>query len=357
MGGVAVLLLVFARPGLAQVTTAAGYTPPDDTPAIRIGATIFPEYVFTNQPDATDADGNVINASAFNVTRAYINVTGNISHLVAFRITPDITRETFAGPVVSGSLVFRVKYAYAQINLDDWMTHGSWARFGIQQTPIVDFEESIYRYRFQGTVFSERDGFLTSSDAGVSFHYNIPQNYGDVHVGYYNGDGYTRADPNDQKAFQIRGTVRPLPMSPLLRGVRVTGFYDADHYLKDGDRTRGMLMITFEHKYVNAGWDYLQASDQTSIQRSEAKAEGFSVWATPKTAMGIEGLLRYDHVKPNRSVNAERSRAIVGIAYWFPHQGNVSTAFLLDYEQTKSDRFSPAVAKIERIGVHGLVNF
>ena len=56
----------------------------------------------------------------------------------------------------SDSLVFRIKYAYAQFNLDDWMTRGSWVRLGIQQTPWVDFEEGIYRYRFQGTVFAER---------------------------------------------------------------------------------------------------------------------------------------------------------------------------------------------------------
>ena len=47
-------------------------------------------------------------------------------------------------------------------------------RFGIQQTPYVDFKEGIYRYRFQGTIFAEREGFLSSSDAGVSFHYNFP---------------------------------------------------------------------------------------------------------------------------------------------------------------------------------------
>ena len=49
-------------------------------------------------------------------------------------------------------------------------------RMGIQQTPWVDFEEGIYRYRFQGTVFAERIPLptaMTSSDAGVSFHYNF----------------------------------------------------------------------------------------------------------------------------------------------------------------------------------------
>jgi hypothetical protein len=63
------------------------------------------------------------------------------------------------------------------------MTRGSWARFGMQQTPHVDFIESVYRYRFQGPTFEDREGFLSSSDVGASFHYNFENNYGDVHRG------------------------------------------------------------------------------------------------------------------------------------------------------------------------------
>ena len=87
-------VFVLAAPARAQVTPAAGYTPPDDTPSIRVGATIFADYTYQTTPEVTDADGNAVNPSAFNVARAYINITGNISHLLAFRITPDITRET-----------------------------------------------------------------------------------------------------------------------------------------------------------------------------------------------------------------------------------------------------------------------
>ena len=93
----------------AQVTPAAGYTPPDDTPTIRVGMTLFPNYVVQTEPKIQDADGNNVTKSAFDVSRAYINVTGNISHIVAFRITPDISRETNAAPSLSGSLVFRIK--------------------------------------------------------------------------------------------------------------------------------------------------------------------------------------------------------------------------------------------------------
>ena len=84
----------------------------------------------------------------------------------------------------------------------------------MQQTPWVDFEESIYRYRFQGTIFADREGYLSSSDVGASFHYNLPGNYGDVHAGVYNGETYSKPEVNDQKGFMVRGTFRPLPDEP-----------------------------------------------------------------------------------------------------------------------------------------------
>ena len=143
---------MIATGAFAQVTPAAGYTPPDDTPKINVGATIFADYTYVESPKSKDADGNSINTSSFNVTRAYINITGNLNHLIAFRITPDVSRETSTTPSLSGSQLFRLKYAYAQFNLDDWTTKGSWVRLGVQQTPYTDYTEGIYRYRFQGTI-------------------------------------------------------------------------------------------------------------------------------------------------------------------------------------------------------------
>jgi len=347
----------------AQVTAAAGYTPPDDTPSIKVGATIFADYTYNQDPTSKDADGNTIHPDGFNVARSYINITGNISHIVAFRITPDISRENFAGltpaPGISGSYVFRLKYAFAQFNLDDWMTKGSWARFGLQQTPFVDYTESIYRYRFQGTTFAEREGFLTSSDNGASFHYNFAKNYGDVHVGYYNGDGYAKPEANDQQAFQIRGTLRPFAtQSPVLRGIRVTGFYDGDNYIKNDEKTRAIFEATFEHKYLSAGYDYLHTTDQVNAAAAVVKGGGYSFWFTPKSTMGVEGLFRYDHYTPNDSFDDRtRHRTIVGIAYWFKHQGNVSTAMMLDYDGANFDKLVPAQPKQNKIALHALVNF
>src|SRR5438477_11639279 len=118
----AALLLLTAAPAVSQVTPAAGTTPPDDTPSFKVGATIFADYTRGNQI-----------ADAFNVARAYINITGNLNHWLSFRITPDVTRETGSGSSLSGSQNFRLKYAFGQFNLDDWATRGTWLRLGVQQ--------------------------------------------------------------------------------------------------------------------------------------------------------------------------------------------------------------------------------
>jgi hypothetical protein len=102
------VLLVSASAVQAQVTPAASYVPPDDTPVIRLGTTIYADYTVTEKPKGTDLDGNEFTPNSFNIGRAYINVAGNISHLIAFRVTPDITRESGTGSSLNGSYAFRL---------------------------------------------------------------------------------------------------------------------------------------------------------------------------------------------------------------------------------------------------------
>jgi len=49
-------------PAFAQVTPAAGYTPPDDTPSFKVGTVIYADYTYQEEPTTIDADGNTIGA-------------------------------------------------------------------------------------------------------------------------------------------------------------------------------------------------------------------------------------------------------------------------------------------------------
>src|SRR5207248_5215533 len=85
-----VVLVMSALPIIAAAQTPAPAPAPNpaDAPNIRIGATLFADYTFVQSPEITDSDGNTVHSNAFNVGRSYINITGNISHILNFRITP-----------------------------------------------------------------------------------------------------------------------------------------------------------------------------------------------------------------------------------------------------------------------------
>jgi hypothetical protein len=355
--------LMIATEVHAQVTPAAGYTPPDDTPKINVGITLFADYSYQDTPAVVDGDKNTIHKNSFNLSRAYINVTGSLSHWFSFRITPDIKAETGTGTSLAGNQTFRIKYGYGQVNFDDFAPKGSWFRFGLQQTPWIDFEEGVYRYRFQGAIFSDTEGFLTSSDYGASAHFNFPANYGDVHAGVYNGDGYQSLNDqngvNNEKSFQVRATFRPAPLVPVARGLRLTGYYDSDRYFSDAKRERTLGAVTFEHPYVNLGAEFLDAKDQTSITKTVLHKDGYSVWVTPRTPIGIEGLLRYDDLNQNKDVSPSprKKRTVVGVAYWPPLQGGKTIAFLVDYSEVKFEHVTPDPGKTKTYALHTLFNF
>ena len=206
-------LLGLAPGAIAQVTPASGYVPPDDTPSIRVGATLFPDY--TVQHRAEDHRRRRQHVTAQRVQhRAAPTSTSPATSRTSSRSgsRPTSPARPAPGARCNGSHTYRLKYAYAQFNLDDWMR----ARLVGALRHAADAVGRLHRHRLPLPVPGHRpsrirEGILSSSDVGATFHYNFAGNYGDFHGGFYNGDNYNRAEANDQKAFMLRGTVRPLP--------------------------------------------------------------------------------------------------------------------------------------------------
>ena len=67
--GSAVSVAVCVTSAAAQVTPAAGYVPPDDTPSIRVGVTIFADYTVQTEPKIKDVDGNDVTFNSFNIAQ------------------------------------------------------------------------------------------------------------------------------------------------------------------------------------------------------------------------------------------------------------------------------------------------
>jgi hypothetical protein len=277
-------------------------------PIVRIGMLSYLQY-------ATDLDAPD-SLNAFDVTRAYLNVNAQVSKNVRFRFTPDIRRA--ADGSLAGSLTVRVKYAFAQF--DNLVPRG-WIRFGLQQTPWLDFEESINRYRVQGTVFSEREALIPgSADFGAGSLMQLPGSYGEVHFGVYNGEGFTQTDPNRYKSIQGRLTVRPFPGKGNANGLRLSGFFNAGWYARDRPRHLGIVMGSYEHPHLVATIQGLVATENPSAQTPrDIDRRGWSVFVEPRQGpSGWAGLVRFESIDPDRSRAEDvHRRGIVGGAYWF----------------------------------------
>lgn len=327
----------------AAVSLFAQEAPP--APTFKVGGVLFADYTWQQEPRTLDADGGAVHANAFTVTRAYINVTGTVNQYISWRITPDIGRESGTGSSLNGSQTYRLKFAYAQFNLDRWWGKNAWARFGLQQTPWVDFEESLYRYRFQGPVFVDREGFLSASDNGLGAHYAFPGDYGDIQAGVYNGETFSRAEANDQKSFQLRATWRPMPK----QGLRLSGYLNNDAYEQSAARRRLIGQVSYEHPRFNAAFDYISATDRQRRNIPTLDRDGWSAWITPRITDKWGALLRHDELDLGNGTT--RKRDIEGIAYWIPVPKGTTAAVMIDRDATKNP------ARDTRYGIKMLLTF
>lgn len=295
----------------AQTTPAPSPAPPaaePDYPIIRVGVLSYVQY------DAELKNRDAFNA--FDLTRAYVNVNGQLAKNVRFRFTPDVRRVTDS--TLAGSLVLRVKYAF--VELDNITAARSWVRFGAHQTPWLDFEESINRYRVQGTMFSEREGLIPgSSDFGVGYFTPLGK-YIDIQTGVYNGEGYTQTDVNKYKSAQGRLTLRPLAGRGVANGLRLSGFYNAGWYAANRPRRLGIVMGSFEHTNVVATLQYLKATENPNAAAlRDIDRNGSSGFVEIRQGVnGWAALARVDRLDPDRALSSNSQRRVIaGGAYWF----------------------------------------
>ncbi|HEU5257476.1 MAG TPA: hypothetical protein VFU28_15895 [Vicinamibacterales bacterium] len=343
--------LMLVAIGVAQAQTPAPATTPPaepEYPIVRVGVLSYVQY----DAELEHRDG----FNVFDLTRGYINVNGQLARNVRFRITPDVRRAT-SDTTLSGSLILRIKYAF--VELDNFKTERSWVRFGAHQTPWLDFEESIDRYRVQGTMFSEREGLIPgSSDFGIGYFTPVGK-YIDIQTGVYNGEGYAQTDISKQKSVQGRVTLRPFAGRGTANGFRLSGFFSGGWYAADRPRRLGIVMGSFEQTHLVGTLQYVKALENPNpIMPRNIWRSGPSGFIEIRQGLqGWAALARVDLFDPNQSVadNSQR-RIIAGGAYWFGFPRNSRVALVATNEQV---HYEPASGRVNenRLLVQTLVEF
>src|SRR5688500_18433688 len=84
------------------------------------------------------------------------------------------------------------------------------------------------------------------------------------------------------------------------------------------------------------GVDFVSAWERKNGEAAvpTVRARGMSAWITPRTTIGLEGLLRYDYYEPDRDAGGTKRELIVGLAYWIPLKATpLTTALMADYDR------------------------
>jgi len=316
-------LLVGASRASAQVPQA---------PTVTVGGVGYFQYGYGFNADSTlktDNSTSYGHQNYFDVTRAYINVVAKLPHGVGARITPDII--TSRNNTATG-LIFRLKYAYAS-----WTPTNSILtfKFGVIQTPWLDWEEALWDYRMQGQMAMERAGYLSSSDFGISVDGNVHYDKLNFTAGIYNGENYSAGtvgpngligDANKDFSARVSYKILNTDLPGKVGGLRITGYGQYGTPNGGGERYRAIGELSYQTKMFLLAAEYGWAQDSvtgdsgiavTSKPQQTGRVLSFyGVLRIPNSMWQI--ILRYDQNDPNTastSPDNTQNRIIGGVAY------------------------------------------
>ncbi len=301
------LLVALALTGAG---TLAAQQPAKAASPVSIGGVVYAQYLY--QVHDTAAHGN-----NFDVTRAYVNVAAKLAGNLATRVTSDIYRNA------DGSLGFRLKYAYF-----GYTPNAGPLTFKLGQihTPLVDWEESLWEYRMQGTIALDRNGYLTSSDFGAGVDGSWKKDAVNMQVGIYDGEGYNHPPGDKRKDAEGRVSVRVLETDDMSKvgGLRVTGYAQTGKPTGGGIRDRFVGLLSYRSKLVTLAGEFARTRDRLDNPPAPAAPSAstikgqvislFGVVHVPNSRASIIG--RVDIVDPNTDVaNNRLTRFIAGASY------------------------------------------
>jgi hypothetical protein len=243
---------------------------------ISIGTLVYADYRFLShtgfgpqnltQQISPGPGNNAFNA--FDITRAYLDFKFSPTDDFMMRVTPNVyatigggtpdalSRTSGVGSQLDGNLGYRLKYAYLDYNTffkkvlqvdamrDDKFT------FGQEQNPLVDWEESLYGFRYVNLV---PWNYLSLSSSQIGFSMKGPikrgeTQYADYDIGVYDDASFHAFEQSAYKQAMGRVTVNPFGAKSRYDNLGITGFYDYGYANKAPDLNGGA-----PHNAVNAG--------------------------------------------------------------------------------------------------------
>jgi len=288
---------------LTVPTAVLGQAPPAQ-PAVGVGGVVYAQYSYHLSDTANTANN-------FDVTRAYLNLTGRFAEGLATRVTADVYRNA------DGSSVYRLKYAYAAY------TPGASPltfKLGLIHTALLDWEEALWDYRMQGTMPLERSGYVSSADFGAGVDGRWGGERINLQLAVVNGENYNQAPGDKGKDLQGRASVRLAGSDDASRvgGLRLTGYAQLGTPTTGGTRNRFLGMLSYKSSLgtlaAQAGFTRTAVGTPAPVAIDGRVLAAYGVYRFPGTRAALVG--RVDLTDPNTGVTGDRAtRIILGASY------------------------------------------
>lgn len=288
-----------------------------EAPTLHIDGLVYLHYRYQLGTDSTLGSG--AHPNNFDVDRAYINLRGTMRHGISTRVTTDID----PGRPNTNQLLLRLKYAYVA-----WQPDGSaltW-KLGEIQTPLIEWIETLWGFRMQGSVALDRTRYLTSSDFGVSVAGNWRDDALDLVAGVYNGEGYNRIPGDQHKDVAARISVRLASSDArgAASGLRLTGYGHLGASNGGGTRSRFAGIISWQSRRLTLGAELAATRDSTADDAPDTPGRvvsAYGVYHLPVAPITL--LARIDAWDPDTGrepsvpdpATSRQHRLIAGVAY------------------------------------------
>jgi hypothetical protein len=180
------------------------------TGTVRPGIELFAQYALRN---TVGLDGNGKYFHVFDVPRVHAAVEGEWQGAKG-RVVLEATRSASEGSLVGvagDSLVLRVREAYAAYRPFRLLEISG----GVVPTLTVPNLDGTWMLRPIAPSVLEANGFLSPADLGARVRTDLPDGYGFLAIGAYNGEGYTSRELNRGKNVEGAVEIHPLPHGKL----------------------------------------------------------------------------------------------------------------------------------------------
>lgn len=282
---------------VAIPATAQSQNP--QAPQITVGGVVYGQYLYQLK-DSLGAG----NQNQFSIQRAYINVLGRFGGGISTRLTTDIA------PTGTGNQPVRLKYAFIALTpTNSKLTY----KFGMLNTPYVEWEEQLWDYRMQGAVAVDRNGYISSSDVGAGVDGRWNNDGVNAQFAIMNGEGYSGGTGDNHKDAGMRVSVRLSQTNDASRvgGLRLTGYAGIGKATGGNDRNRFLGIVSYRTQQLTLAAEYVSTKDSTVTGAIMSAFGVFHFSGSKAAAIG-----RVDVVDRNTDVpDNKETRVITGLSY------------------------------------------